>query len=201
MNVYQKLNEAREEFHLIKLQKTGHNTFAKYFYFELGDFLIPALSVFKKFGLTSVISFGPDLAVMKIINSDKLDEIIEITCPMSEANLKGCHPVQNLGAVQTYTRRYLWVAALEIVEHDAIDPSEPLDKDKKKSQSPIQTITTDQVTEINELIEETKSDTESLLNWVSKNANTTCTEVSMIPEAAYIHVKKILAKKTEKAAK
>jgi hypothetical protein len=29
--------------------------------------------------------------------------------------------VQNLGAVQTYLRRYLWVAALEIVEHDALD--------------------------------------------------------------------------------
>ena len=43
---------------------------------------------------------------------------------MSEANLKGCHPVQNLGAVETYIRRYLWVAALEIVEHDAVDSSE-----------------------------------------------------------------------------
>jgi hypothetical protein len=43
---------------------------------------------------------------------------------MSSAALKGCHEVQNLGAVQTYLRRYLWVAALEIVEHDAIDASE-----------------------------------------------------------------------------
>jgi hypothetical protein len=40
---------------------------------------------------------------------------------MSTAALKGCHEVQNLGAVQTYLRRYLWVAALEIVEHDALD--------------------------------------------------------------------------------
>ena len=40
---------------------------------------------------------------------------------MSEAALKGCHAVQNLGAVQTYLRRYLWTTALEIVEHDAID--------------------------------------------------------------------------------
>ncbi len=31
--------------------------------------------------------------------------------------------VQNLGAVQTYIRRYLWVAALEIVEHDVVDAS------------------------------------------------------------------------------
>jgi len=48
-----------------------------------------------------------------------------ITSPMSSAALKGCHDVQNLGAVQTYIRRYLWVTAMEIVEHDAIDSSEP----------------------------------------------------------------------------
>jgi hypothetical protein len=41
---------------------------------------------------------------------------------MSSAALKGCHDVQNLGAVQTYLRRYLWVNAFEIVEHDALEP-------------------------------------------------------------------------------
>ena len=40
--------------------------------------------------------------------------------------LKGCHPIQNLGAVQTYIRRYLWVTAMEIVEHDALDSSAPI---------------------------------------------------------------------------
>ena len=120
-NVYIKLNLAREKFHSTQLKKTGHNKFANYFYFELGDFLIPALQIFKDVGLTSVISFGKDIAEMKIINSEKPDDFICITSPMSEANLKGTHPIQNLGAVQTYLRRYLWVAALEIVEHDALD--------------------------------------------------------------------------------
>jgi hypothetical protein len=40
---------------------------------------------------------------------------------MSRAELKGCHEVQNLGAVQTYLRRYLWTTAFEVVEHDALD--------------------------------------------------------------------------------
>jgi hypothetical protein len=61
------------------------------------------------------------MAEMHIINIDKPEEVIIVTSPMSEAALKGCHPVQNLGAVETYIRRYLWVAALEIVEHDALD--------------------------------------------------------------------------------
>ena len=121
MNVYQKLNEARDTFHRAKLKKSGHNKFANYYYFELGDFVIPALEIFKQIGLTSIISFGKEEASMTIVNNDKPEEKIVLTSPMSSAALKGCHEVQNLGAVQTYLRRYLWVAALEIVEHDALD--------------------------------------------------------------------------------
>ena len=121
MNVYQKLNAARDQFHSQKLKKSGHNKFANYYYFELGDFIIPALQIFHEVGLTSIISFGTENAVMQIVNTENPEEAVIITSPMSTAALKGCHEVQNLGAVQTYLRRYLWVAALEIVEHDALD--------------------------------------------------------------------------------
>lgn len=131
MNVYQKLNAARAKFHTQKLNKSGHNKFAGYKYFELADFIVPALQIFEEVGLTSVIQFGSDVATMTIVNTEKPDEQIIVTSPMSEANLKGCHPVQNLGAVQTYIRRYLWVAALEIVEHDAVDSS-PAIKEVKR---------------------------------------------------------------------
>lgn len=124
MNVYQKLNAARKEFHSMEIKKSGENKFAGYKYFELGDFIIPALTIFEKLGLTGVVQFGKETAQLTIINTDKPEEVITFASPMSEANLKGCHPVQNLGAVQTYIRRYLWVAALEIVEHDAVDSSE-----------------------------------------------------------------------------
>lgn len=130
MNVYQKLNAARAKFHSIELKKSGHNKFAGYKYFELGDFIIPALEIFKEFGLTGIISFGKETADLRIINTDKPEEIIVIESPMSTAALKGCHEVQNLGAVQTYLRRYLWVAALEIVEHDALDSSKPVETKK-----------------------------------------------------------------------
>ena len=139
MNIYQKLNAAREQFHKTKLKKTGHNKFANYYYFELGDFLIPALQIFKEHGLTSVITFGTEVAHMTIVDNDKPEDRIIISSPMSSAALKGCHEVQNLGAVQTYLRRYLWVAALEIVEHDALDSSPKLTDEgiKKKGVGPV----------------------------------------------------------------
>ena len=130
MNVYQKLNNARHKFHSTELKKSGHNKFANYKYFELGDFIIPALNIFDEVGLTSIISFSKEYADMRIINVDKPEETITISSPMSSAALKGCHEVQNLGAVQTYLRRYLWVAALEIVEHDALDSSKPVEEKK-----------------------------------------------------------------------
>jgi len=137
MSVYTKLNDARTAFHQLKLEKTGLNKFAGYKYFELADFLIPALRIMNEAGLCAYISFGSDLATMTIVDiatSGGKPESITITSPMSSAALKGCHDVQNLGAVQTYLRRYLWVTALEIVEHDALDSSEPL---QKKTPAPI----------------------------------------------------------------
>ena len=121
VGVHRKLSAARKKFHTLALKKTGKNTFAGYDYFELGDFLIPALDVFDEVGLCATISFDRELATMTIRDLDNPEDTILITSPMGSAALKGCHEVQNIGAVETYQRRYLWVAALEIVEHDALD--------------------------------------------------------------------------------
>lgn len=136
MSIYAKLNAARAAFHNTQLKKSGHNKFAGYDYFELGDFLVPGMKCMTDAGLCPVISFGDAQAVMRIVDVDKPEDAILIATPMSEANLKGCHPVQNLGAVQTYLRRYLWVAALEIVEHDAIDSSTGKKEEKSFRSSP-----------------------------------------------------------------
>lgn len=121
MNVYQKLNEARKRFHAQKLKKSGRNTFANYDYFELGDFLIPAMQVFEEVGLCGLVSFPEGVATMRVVNVEAPEEVIVFEAPMGSAALKGCHEVQNLGAVETYQRRYMWVKALEIVEHDALE--------------------------------------------------------------------------------
>ncbi len=120
MPVLKKLNEARKAFHSTDLKKTGHNKFAGYSYFQLADFIAPALTIFDRVGLCALVSFSKDEARMTITDLEDGTECV-ITSPMSSAALKGCHEVQNLGAVQTYLRRYLWVAALDIVEHDALD--------------------------------------------------------------------------------
>lgn len=128
MSVYKKLMKARIELQSRKLSKSGHNKFAGYQYFELGDFIPSVQEIFAKLDLCGVVSFGKDIATLTIVDMGDDGGSIDITSPMSTAALKGCHEVQNLGAVQTYIRRYLWVTALEIVEHDALDSAKPENK-------------------------------------------------------------------------
>lgn len=129
MGVHKKLMQARILLQNAPLKKSGHNKFAGYSYFELGDFIPTINQIFTDVGLCGVVSYDSDIASLTITDIDDGTNII-ITSPMAEANLKGCHPIQNLGAVETYTRRYLWVTAMEIVEHDALDSSAPLKEEK-----------------------------------------------------------------------
>lgn len=128
--VHKKLMQARIALQNAPLKKSGHNKFAGYSYFELGDFIPTINQIFADVGLCGVVSYDAEIASLTITDVDDGTNIV-ITSPMADANLKGCHPIQNLGAVETYTRRYLWVTAMEIVEHDALDSSAPLKEEKK----------------------------------------------------------------------
>ena len=118
--IWNKLQQARVQLQGVKMKKSGHNKFAGYTYFELGDFLPTINEIFNVIGLCGVVSFTASEATLRIVDTESGQEAI-FTCPMASAQLKGCHEVQNLGASITYIRRYLYVTALEIVEHDALD--------------------------------------------------------------------------------
>lgn len=127
MSVFAKLNQARVKLQNTELSKSGHNKFAGYKYFELGDFLPTVQQIFADLGLCGIVSYSADVASLTIVDVEDNSNIV-ITSPMGSAALKGCHEVQNIGAVETYQRRYLWVTAMEIVEHDALDSSEGVDE-------------------------------------------------------------------------
>ena len=99
----QKLNAAEVNYNH-KLTKTGRD-FAHYSYFELSDFLPrPPCLRCPRFVQSS---FGTELAELSA-DIETGSELV-IPNPMSRRH-EGCHPVQNLGAVQTYLRyRPRWV--------------------------------------------------------------------------------------------
>ncbi|HII3686435.1 TPA: ERF family protein [Pasteurella multocida] len=146
MSIYHKLAQARVKLQDKGLEKTGKNSFIKVKvyktghdgktyaydepmpYFELGDFLPEVNKIFEELKMCSVVSFTDKLATLTIFDSES-DGKIEFTSPMPTVPTltKDGSPIpsnnlmQSIGALQTYQRRYLYMAALEIVECDAID--------------------------------------------------------------------------------
>lgn len=129
MSIYKKLSDARAIFRGAEIKKSGHNTYSKIDYFQLKDFIHVAENALREQGLIAIVSFGVETATMTVHDFDS-ESTITVTSPMSKCNLKGCHEVQNLGAVQTYIRRYLWVALFEIIEQDAVDSAPPTEQEE-----------------------------------------------------------------------
>ena len=118
-NVCIKLNAARMLMQNKGLKQNGVNGYANYKYFELADILPASNEICHQIGATIYTQFD-DKAHLFFVDTET-GEKIEFTLPMSTANLKGCHEVQNLGAVQTYLKRYLYQNCYELSECDALD--------------------------------------------------------------------------------
>jgi hypothetical protein len=112
------------------MKKSGLNKFAGYSYFELGDFIPHVQVIFNDLGLCGVVTFNTEYAQLCITDVED-GTVIVITSPMAAAELKGAHPIQNLGASLSYQRRYLWMAAMELTEHDPIDSAPPVEAPKQ----------------------------------------------------------------------
>lgn len=121
-NVFVKLNTARMMMQNAHIKQNGKNKFAGWEYFELADILPAANRICSEIGATIYTQFDKDMAHLFFVDNESLEKI-EFTLPMSTAELKGCHEVQNLGAVQTYLKRYLYQNCFEISEKDALDYS------------------------------------------------------------------------------
>ena len=120
MTIFEKLNEARLRFQNANVQKSGNNKFANYTYYELSDILPFINKIANELKFTCVVNFTSETATLDFVDLEG-DGKITFTSPMSTASLKGCHEVQNLGAVETYIKRYLYQNCFEIVESDVLD--------------------------------------------------------------------------------
>lgn len=130
-NIYVKLMEVRTKFHKLELKKSGHNKFANFKYFELGDFLVPATQLLQEANLCPIVTFTNELATMTLVNGENVNEQITFTSPMKDLSLKGANEMQSLGGVETYQTRYLYIQLLNIVESDSFDAVSGTDANKQ----------------------------------------------------------------------
>jgi hypothetical protein len=159
--VYSKLQKARVLLQELPLKKSGFNSFAGFKYFELSDFLPSINNIFDDLGLCSVFSISEDVATLRIFDSE-FGGVVYFRSPTAEAGAGKAPPIQALGSMHTYLRRYLFLNALEITEHDAVDAT--IKKDEHKSAKPITVDVFDSMDdETKELIENIAMDVRMLI--------------------------------------
>lgn len=123
-NIYTKLQDMRVALQGMNIKKTGKNKHMGFNYYDLGDFMPPINQLMQEHGVCGIVSYSKEEATLTLVNSEKPEEALVFSSPMADAKLSGAHAIQNLGAVETYQRRYLYMTAFEIVEADVLDATQ-----------------------------------------------------------------------------
>ncbi len=133
-NIYEKIQVVKQKLLQANLKKSGENKFSNFKYYELSDFLPTLINLCNEVGLFTRITFTNDFAILTITDTNNINSTIEYSSPLKEINLKGCNEIQALGGVETYSRRYLYMAAFDIVENDMFDSTVGKDTEKKATE-------------------------------------------------------------------
>ena len=121
-SIYSKITDLKHELSGLEIKKSGHNKHLGFRYHELGDFLGVVAELNKKYGITEIISITPSTADLTLVNAEAPEERFVVSVPFVMADMQPKNDsIQKLGATLTYLRRYLYVQAYAITEHDVID--------------------------------------------------------------------------------
>ena len=127
-SVMKKLQKSRVDWQSKPRKKSGFNKFQNFKYFVLKDILPTVNEIFNKNGLYSQYNLTKDYAELIITDSTTGDYLI-YKIPVQKLD----NPtMQNIGAINTYSKRYLYMNALEIEEDEDELDSQDLDKPVKK---------------------------------------------------------------------
>lgn len=131
-SVMKKLQKSRVDWQSKPRKKSGFNKFQNFKYFVLKDILPTVNEIFNKNGLYSQYNLTKDYAELIITDSTTGDYLI-YRIPVQKLD----NPtMQNIGAINTYSKRYLYMNALEIEEDedelDSQDLDKPVNKESKE---------------------------------------------------------------------
>lgn len=147
-SVRRRLQECRVKLQETSLKKSSYNSFSNYAYFELKDFLPTINRLMLEYDLITEFSIETlestsggtySMCVLIIRDVDKSEDYVAFRSPTAQARVTGGNPVQELGAMQTYLRRYMLMIAFEIVENDVVDAQAQVEEKAQIKQSAFNT--------------------------------------------------------------
>lgn len=179
--IYEKIQNIRVELQEKKLKKTGYNKFANFHYYQLEDFVPTLNELMQKNKITSNFSIVGENAILTLIDyEDNTSSIYQ--SPTADAAIKGCTPVQSLGGVHTYLKRYLYQNAFEINDGDLLDGSLG-----NKEEEPL--ISASTIKAILDLLKDLDKEEKSYRDFILNNYKKPLEELTMdegAKEAAYL---------------
>lgn len=130
MNIYEKITEVR-----MAILKKGITKDAKgysYKYIDLPQIESIITEECAKVRLLTVVDFANNIASIRVFDLDIADDslmlrgdipalVISVPCDYSLVDIKGSQPIQKVGGMMTYMRRYLYMQLFAISEHDAVE--------------------------------------------------------------------------------
>lgn len=126
MNVktMKKVGEARNFFSEMNIKKSGHNKYQHFKYFELQDIIPAKNTICEHLNLVDIYKYTSNIATLEIYDLEQPDtqEPVIFSIPIPEiCGNQTTKQMQDIGALQTYSHRYLLLQFLDIVECDMID--------------------------------------------------------------------------------
>ena len=132
ISLYEKLAAMRVDLQNEKISKSGMNSYSNFKYYNLDDFLPACNNIAQKHKVFFKFNIDKERAELVAINIENTDEKEVFAIPISEVTVKGANSMQNIGAVTTYARRYLYMIVFEIAESDSFDTEESMKKNEEE---------------------------------------------------------------------
>ena len=152
-SVMKKLQKSRFDWQSKPRKKSGFNKFQNFKYFVLKDILPTVNEIFNKNELYSQYNLTKDYAEL-IITDSSTGDYLTYRIPVQKLD----NPtMQNIGAINTYSKRYLYMNALEIEEDEDELDSQDLDKTEEVKQTKVSK--EELIKKISEALGETKLNT------------------------------------------
>lgn len=117
LKVLKKIQQARVEWLKELREKSAKNSHFRNTYFTLKDILPPVTKIFNELRLYSHFNLYKDHGALVIVDLES-GEREKYILPIQ--NIASNFTMQNIGAVNTYTKRYLYMNALEIEENEDV---------------------------------------------------------------------------------
>lgn len=121
MNIYQKMQLIRKAIAEADIERSSKNAEKGFTYLELPDYLPLINKLGAEHGIMTHFNMTADEATLKVINTEKPEELLEWTLPVKTYEMADAQEIQILKGTTTYMRRTLFEVAFEISVKDTVD--------------------------------------------------------------------------------